>query len=726
MDQKNRQAKPPRAKIRELVWLLPPFAIWLVLFRRAFPSRILSSIDGWQAYNHAAFYFANLARGVYPMWNPFWGMGRPNILSLRVIGEVNPFLYIIPLLRAAGLSMALAYSAFLISYFFLGLVGFYCLAKRLFSNPRDAGFAFLLLLFSTMGGVIVFSDPVIILVFVPAVWFFYFLVSFAREQNSFYFLGITFTAMLLAVTYIPYYFLTVFLFAAVLLPVLFLRETLYALRNALAFVKNHKRLAAVCLLLLCLSLAPGALWYLSVQSGDFTASGHPVKDPTGTLPVKIMYTSNMGSMVDFTDIFSGLDHNEINLFYVPLLAYLVLWLSSLTRLRRTTVYFLALSGLFFLLACGRHSPLHGFLFEHIGYFRQFRNLHFFIWLALIPSFILLCAGNLSRVFKTRSGGYRSRFLWPAAVLVMHLLFAAFLFFRGYTGTVPFVTLGLSLLAMELYFFKPEIAKAPLPLILFFLAAVIQPAQVFTSSDWPVVSTSAEESGKGKMAPLFSFSRPDFAQPRPPRSRAFIRDSSGLEHKRLRNKTAYWGSTWTYLLGQKIDLKVLSRYARHKFLVYDRVETLPGDSPGDFKRLERAMAALENTAFVAEKTGDLPLPAGYVGGNAQVVQGNGPQFEVTGFSANRISLKTRFDDGKFLVYNDSYYPGWRAFINGKEVKLFRANFAFKGLWIPAGEQSVELRFGDPVQYAFSFLLIGVYFITLLCLLRQGIKQSAAVS
>jgi hypothetical protein len=50
----------------------------------------------------------------------------------------------------------------------------------------------------------------------------------------------------------------------------------------------------------------------------------------------------------------------------------------------------------------------------------------------------------------------------------------------------------------------------------------------------------------------------------------------------------------------------------------------------------------------------------------------------------------------LVMSDLYAPGWHALIDNIEVKIYRANYAFRSIAIPAGEHTVTLRY-SPRSY-----------------------------
>jgi len=45
----------------------------------------------------------------------------------------------------------------------------------------------------------------------------------------------------------------------------------------------------------------------------------------------------------------------------------------------------------------------------------------------------------------------------------------------------------------------------------------------------------------------------------------------------------------------------------------------------------------------------------------------------------------------LVFNDTDYPGWRAYVNGQPADLLTANFLFRGILLGAGKSTVEFRY-----------------------------------
>lgn len=64
--------------------------------------------------------------------------------------------------------------------------------------------------------------------------------------------------------------------------------------------------------------------------------------------------------------------------------------------------------------------------------------------------------------------------------------------------------------------------------------------------------------------------------------------------------------------------------------------------------------------------------------------------------NRLSLSVHASEDSYLVLNDTYYPGWKAFIDGKEERIFWANYNFRAILIPSGAHRVEFVY-DPLSF-----------------------------
>jgi hypothetical protein len=66
------------------------------------------------------------------------------------------------------------------------------------------------------------------------------------------------------------------------------------------------------------------------------------------------------------------------------------------------------------------------------------------------------------------------------------------------------------------------------------------------------------------------------------------------------------------------------------------------------------------------------------------------------SNNRLDLQVNAEENSLLVLSDTYYPGWKAFVDGKETKIYRADYAFRALPLNTGTQRVEFVY-DPTSF-----------------------------
>ena len=85
-----------------------------------------------------------------------------------------------------------------------------------------------------------------------------------------------------------------------------------------------------------------------------------------------------------------------------------------------------------------------------------------------------------------------------------------------------------------------------------------------------------------------------------------------------------------------------------------------------------------------------------------------------YDANRLTYEVNSSKGGVVVFSEIFYPGWQAFIDGKEVEVGRADYILRALYVPAGQHEVLMIF-DPVSLhttetiayvALVLLLVGV--------------------
>ena len=68
-----------------------------------------------------------------------------------------------------------------------------------------------------------------------------------------------------------------------------------------------------------------------------------------------------------------------------------------------------------------------------------------------------------------------------------------------------------------------------------------------------------------------------------------------------------------------------------------------------------------------------------------------EVEIIRYSPNRIEMRAMAKEGCFLFISDVYYPGWETTIDGVKTKTYRADYAFRAAYVPAGKHEVVMRF-----------------------------------
>lgn len=70
-------------------------------------------------------------------------------------------------------------------------------------------------------------------------------------------------------------------------------------------------------------------------------------------------------------------------------------------------------------------------------------------------------------------------------------------------------------------------------------------------------------------------------------------------------------------------------------------------------------------------------------------------KIVDYEDQRVIVEASLNDAGILVLADSFYPGWKAYVDGKEEKIRRANFFFRAVPLTSGEHRVEFRY-EPVS------------------------------
>ena len=74
-----------------------------------------------------------------------------------------------------------------------------------------------------------------------------------------------------------------------------------------------------------------------------------------------------------------------------------------------------------------------------------------------------------------------------------------------------------------------------------------------------------------------------------------------------------------------------------------------------------------------------------------------------YKPNKLVYQSESDAEGFAVFSEIYYPhGWVARIDGEETPILRTNYILRGLYIPAGQHTIEFSF-EPKIYSYGNMI-----------------------
>ena len=76
-----------------------------------------------------------------------------------------------------------------------------------------------------------------------------------------------------------------------------------------------------------------------------------------------------------------------------------------------------------------------------------------------------------------------------------------------------------------------------------------------------------------------------------------------------------------------------------------------------------------------------------------------------FSPQHVRMSVTADAAALVVISQTYYPGWRAYVDGKPTELLRANYAFQAVRVPGGHHDIRLSY-KPTTFRIGLFVSGL--------------------
>jgi hypothetical protein len=68
-----------------------------------------------------------------------------------------------------------------------------------------------------------------------------------------------------------------------------------------------------------------------------------------------------------------------------------------------------------------------------------------------------------------------------------------------------------------------------------------------------------------------------------------------------------------------------------------------------------------------------------------------RMEMADYRPDSMTMKVHAPADSFMVLSEVWYPGWQAKVDGKDTSIFRTDYAFRGILMPAGDHIVTMEF-----------------------------------
>jgi hypothetical protein len=101
----------------------------------------------------------------------------------------------------------------------------------------------------------------------------------------------------------------------------------------------------------------------------------------------------------------------------------------------------------------------------------------------------------------------------------------------------------------------------------------------------------------------------------------------------------------------------------------------------------------------------------------------PDVTVASPRPDAVDVATRSTGNALLVVADAWHPGWTASLDGGEVPLMRTNYAFRGVAIPTGEHTIEMRF-RPRSLIYGAIVSAAAAVVWLALAAAAVRRRSA--
>jgi uncharacterized membrane protein YfhO len=93
-----------------------------------------------------------------------------------------------------------------------------------------------------------------------------------------------------------------------------------------------------------------------------------------------------------------------------------------------------------------------------------------------------------------------------------------------------------------------------------------------------------------------------------------------------------------------------------------------------------------------------------------------------YGEEHVEIDTKASRRSLLVLTDSWFPGWKATVDGQDAPVERVDYLIRGVVVPAGSHRVELSY-EPASWRAGWILSLLALIGILAAALVGWRRHA---
>ncbi len=128
-----------------------------------------------------------------------------------------------------------------------------------------------------------------------------------------------------------------------------------------------------------------------------------------------------------------------------------------------------------------------------------------------------------------------------------------------------------------------------------------------------------------------------------------------------------------------------------------------------------MAAIEGNAFAPDEVAILAE-----GQPMDISAGGSDEVKIISYEPERAVIEVKLADEGYLILTDTYYPGWRALVDGQGKPIVRADLLFRAVHLPSGRHRIEFIY-DPLSFKVGAFISSITLLGMAVSLARWLRR-----